>query len=154
MRPIWLHRASQSASEGPVVYIRSRGEFHEAAKLHQGKAKSAQKRQSGTKARLNRRAGIEKTLAQQQTSPTSKVQATKERQTAPTSKVQAKHKSQIDAEASFWAHRRTKQAPPASSRLRKSGKPLHRIENLKRTDLRIYPRMFDIEQLIIKKQSS
>ena len=31
MRPNWLHRASQSASEGPVVYIRSRGEFHEAA---------------------------------------------------------------------------------------------------------------------------
>ena len=30
MRPNWLHRASQSASEGPVVYIRSRGEFHEA----------------------------------------------------------------------------------------------------------------------------
>ena len=29
MRPNWLHRASQSASEGPVVYIRSRGEFHE-----------------------------------------------------------------------------------------------------------------------------
>ena len=30
MRPNWLHRASQSASEGLVGHIRSRGEFHEA----------------------------------------------------------------------------------------------------------------------------
>ena len=29
MRPIWLHRASQSASEGPAGHIHSRGEFHE-----------------------------------------------------------------------------------------------------------------------------
>ena len=33
MRPNWLHRASQSASEGPVGHIRSRGEFHEAGKM-------------------------------------------------------------------------------------------------------------------------
>ena len=31
MRPNWLHRASQSASEGTVGHIRSRGEFHETA---------------------------------------------------------------------------------------------------------------------------
>ena len=31
MRPNWLHRASQSASEGTAGHIRSRGEFHEAA---------------------------------------------------------------------------------------------------------------------------
>ena len=55
------------------MYIRSRGEFHEVAKWHQGKAKSPQKPQSDTKARLNRRAGIEKTLTQQQTNPASKV---------------------------------------------------------------------------------
>ena len=30
MRPNWLHRASRSASEGPVGHICSRGEFHEA----------------------------------------------------------------------------------------------------------------------------
>ena len=30
MRPNWLHRASRSASEGPVGHLRSRGEFHEA----------------------------------------------------------------------------------------------------------------------------
>ena len=35
MRPIWLHRARQSASEGTVGHIRSRGEFHEALRSSQ-----------------------------------------------------------------------------------------------------------------------
>ena len=36
MRPNWLHRASRSASEGPVGHLRSRGEFHEAPGVNRG----------------------------------------------------------------------------------------------------------------------
>ena len=36
MRPNWLHRASRSASEGPVGHICSRGEFHEAPGVNRG----------------------------------------------------------------------------------------------------------------------
>ena len=47
MRPIWLHRARQSASEGTVGHIRSRGEFHEAAKRQKRSRKTALRQGSG-----------------------------------------------------------------------------------------------------------
>ena len=52
MRPNWLHRACQSASEGPVGHIRSPGEFHEPPRIAPNRPESPrsdeQKRLRGT----------------------------------------------------------------------------------------------------------